>query len=122
MSNRKFAGIDGAVISPEVEADFEAAKKFDKIKVGSLGVYFREGLRTHFAAFDRLERAFLRVTEFNGKLCCGTNTYSYFRLVLVADGKEYTEILSENEQSMRDALEAIRAAAPNVAIGYVKPV
>lgn len=122
MSIKKFAGIDGTVISPEVEADFEAANKFDKVKVGSLGIYFREGLRSKFVSFDRLERAFLRVTEFDGKLCCGTNTYRYFHLVLVVDGKEYSEVLSENEQAMRDALKAISAAAPNVAIGYVKPV
>lgn len=121
MAEKKFAGVDGAVVSDAVTADFNTAKKYDKLRVGTLGVYYREGFRTRFVAFGRLERAFLRVNEFDGRLCCGTTTFSYFCLVLVADGKEFAEILSEQEQAMRDALAAIQAAAPNVAIGYVKP-
>ena len=68
-----------------------------------------------------MERVFLRIQEVNGKLCCGSTTYAYFRLVFVVDGREYVDYMSEIEPALRDALEAIRTAAPQVAIGYVKP-
>ena len=46
MAEKKFAGVNGAVESPEVNADFESAKVFDRLRVGELGVYFRDGLKT----------------------------------------------------------------------------
>ena len=48
MEERKFAGVNGSVDSPEVSADFEAAKVFDKLRVGELGAYFRDGFKTKF--------------------------------------------------------------------------
>ena len=48
MAEKKFAGINGAVASPEVSADYEAAAVFDKVKVGKLGVYFRDGFKVRF--------------------------------------------------------------------------
>lgn len=120
MSDKKFTGIDGAVVSDAVSSDYEASLHFEKLRVGALGAYFRDGFKTRFLSYDRVERVFLRIQEVNGKLCCGSTTYAYFRLVFVVDGKEYVDYMSENEKAMRDALEAIRAAAPQVAIGYVK--
>ena len=38
MAEKKFAGINGTVASPEVSADYEAAAVFDKVKVGQLAV------------------------------------------------------------------------------------
>lgn len=121
MAEKKFAGIDGAVSAPEVTQDYESAQVFDKVRIGALGAYFRDGFKIRFLSYDRVERVFLRIQEVNGKLCCGSTTYAYFRLVFVVDGKEYADALSENEKAMRAALEAIRSAAPNVAIGYVRP-
>lgn len=121
MAEKKFAGIDGAVSAPEVTQDYENAQVFDKVRIGALGAYFRDGFKIRFLSYDRVERVFLRIQEVNGKLCCGSTTYAYFRLVFVVDGKEYADALSENEKAMRAALEAIRSVAPNVAIGYVRP-
>ncbi len=121
MAEKKFAGVDGSVASPEVTADFEVAKTFDKVKVGKRGVYFRDGLRMRFMAYDRTERVFIRIQEVKGKLCCGSTTFAYFRLVFVVDGREYVDVISEKEDAMRAALEEIRACAPGVAIGYIKP-
>lgn len=120
MADRKFVSVDGSVSSPAYSADYESSRRFDKLNVGSLGVYFREGFRTHLVPYERMERAFLRIHEVNGKLCCGSTVFQYFRLVFVVGGREFADVISENEQACRDALEAIRAAAPAVAIGYEK--
>lgn len=66
---KKFYGIDGAAESAELSTDFEEAKRFDKVRVGRLGVFFRDGLKLRFLAYSGLERVFIRVQEVNLKTC-----------------------------------------------------
>ena len=65
-----------------------------------LGVFFRVGFRTRFFGYDDFERAFIRVQEVNGRMCCGKAVFSYCRMVLVRDGKEIANYMSENESAM----------------------
>ena len=51
MADKKFAGVKGTVDSVEVAEDFAAAEQFDKVKVGKLGVYFKEGFRTRYLSY-----------------------------------------------------------------------
>ena len=66
---KKFYGIDGSVQTEELIADYEQARKFDKVRVGTLGVFFRDGLRLRFLDYAKLERVFIRVQEVNLKTC-----------------------------------------------------
>ncbi len=120
MAEKKFAGLTGTVESTELTADYEAATKYERVKVGKLGVYYRDGLRTRFIPYSDMERAFIRIQEVNGKLCCGNTVLSYFHLIFVVNGKECGDILSENEKIMDEALAAIAAAAPGLPIGVAK--
>ena len=119
MAEKKFTSPDGAVSSAEVSADYESAKIFDKIRVGKLGTYFRDGFRMRFIPHSYPDRVFIRINEVNGKLCCGTATFSYYRLVFVKGGKEFIDTISENEKAMDEALAEIAANAPStLAIGF----
>ena len=120
MADKKFAGVNGTVNSAEVAEDFAAAQQFDKVRVGKLGVYFKEGFRIRYLSYQDFDRVFIRVNEVDGKLCCGKSTFQYFRLVFVRDGKEFTDVISEDEKAMDDALAQIKAACPEMAIGFVK--
>ncbi len=117
MAEKKFATPDGAVQSAELTADYERARKFDAVRVGKLGVYYRSGLKTVFLAYPTLERAFIRIQEVNGRMCCGSTTFAYYRLVLIRGGKEYAEVMSESESAMDAALAAIHENAPELPIG-----
>ena len=118
MAEKKFAGVNGTVSSPELAADYEAAEKFDKLRVGRLGVYFRDGLRTRFLAYGDFERAFIRIQEVNGRMCCGNAVFHYFRMVFVREGKEFLDVISEDEAAMDRALDRIRALSPATLIGF----
>ena len=120
MAEKKFSGVNGTVDSAEVAEDFAAAQQFDKVKVGKLGVYFKEGFRTKYLSYQDFDRVFIRINEVDGKLCCGKSTFQYFRLVFVRDGKEFTDVISENEKAMDDALARIKALCPEMATGFVK--
>ena len=117
MAEKKFAGLRGPVEDAAVGADFESAQNFEALRVGKLGVYYREGFKTRFFSYEELERAFLRVQEVRGRMCCGQAYFAYFRMVLVAGGREYDYAMSEKEQLMRDALAAIAENAPALPIG-----
>lgn len=117
MAEKKFAGLNGPVEDAAVSADYEAAQDFKALRVGKRGVYYREGFKIRFFAYEELERAFLRVQEVRGRMCCAQAFFAYFRMVLVAGGKEYDYAMSENEKLMDEALDAIHAAAPTLPIG-----
>ena len=120
MADKKFFSPSGALTDAAVTADFERAEVFDKALVGALGVYYRDGFRTKYVPYSALERAFIRIQEVNGRLCCGKAVFAYYRLILVVGGKEWGDIMSENETAMDDALAVIARRSPATAIGFVK--
>ncbi len=119
MAEKKFYSPAGALTDAAVAADFDGAEKYDKAFVGALGVYYRDGFRMKYVPYAALERAFIRIQEVNGRFCCGKAVFAYFRLVLVVDGKEWGDIMSEDEKAMDDALAAIARRSPATAIGFV---
>ncbi len=118
MADKKFSGVNGTVNSPEVAEDYAAAEQFDKVRVGKLGVYFREGFKTKYLSYQDFDRVFIRINEVNGKMCCGKAVFHYFRLVFVRNGKEFADIISEDEKATDDALARIREFCPEMAIGF----
>ena len=114
---KSFASVNGRVADDKVSEDYESAKKFDNLKIGKLGAYYKEGFKTKYIPFDYVDRAFIRIHEVNGKLCCGSTVFQYFRMVFVHDGKEFADSISENEKEMDLALEEIAKNAPGIAIG-----
>lgn len=115
----RFSGIHGRITDPAVAEEYESAERFDKVRVGKTGVFFPYNLSIKYIPYKYIERAFIRVNEVDGKLCCGKATFYYYRLVFVRDGKEFIDAISENEKAMDEALAAIERNAPEIAIGYV---
>ena len=101
-----------------MNADFEAARAYERLRVGELGVYFRDGLKTRYIPYGDMERAFIRVQDTRGRMCCGQASFPYYRVVFVHGGKEIADYMSEKETLMDDALAAI--GAHGVPTGFVK--
>ena len=113
----KFSTPEGKIDTPEVNADYETASRFEKTRVGVLGVFFPSGFGTKFIPYFYIDQAFIRIHEVDGKLCCGKATFYYYRIVFVHNGKEFADIMSENEKLTDEALSAIGRAAPQIKIG-----
>ena len=71
MAEKKFAGLNGSLESPELSADYDSAAVFERLRVGEKGVYFRDGLRTRCLLYSEIDRAFIRVQETRSRMCCG---------------------------------------------------
>ena len=120
MAEKKFHSPAGVIADDAVAADHDSAQAFDRALVGARGVYYRDGFKTKFVPYEMLARAFIRVQEVNGRFCCGKAVFAYYRLVLVVNGREWGDVMSEDEQAMDEALAAIAQRSPSTAIGYVK--
>lgn len=117
MAEKSFRTPSGTVESAEITADYNNAEKFEQVKIGNLGVYYRSGFSVHFLPYSSMERVFIRIHEVNGRLCCGNTTFSYYKLVFVCGGKEIADIISENEKLMDAALARIHELAPEIPVG-----
>ena len=84
MADKRFAGLEGQRRTPRRSPPITRAPGgFDKLRVGRLGVYYRDGFKTRFLDYPSLERVFIRVQAVNGRMCCGTANFEYYRLVFV---------------------------------------
>ena len=120
MADKKFTGPVEGLDPAALAADYERAERFDKLRVGALAVYYRDGFRIKAVPYARMERAFIRVQQVRGKLCCGQAFFDYFRMVFLVDGKEIADNMSEDEKLMDAALAKIHELAPAVPVGVVK--
>ena len=90
--------------------------KIGKLKFGREALSFRAGLKNVTLPYSELERAFLRVREATGKMCCGTACFADCYLVLVSAGKELAEIRMEKED-VEAVLSLIAERSPGTVIG-----
>ena len=120
MAEKKYTGPVEALSPAALNEDYEGAERFDKLRVGRLAVYYRDGLRIKAVPYARMQRAFIRVQQVRGRMCCGETAFFYFRLVFLVDGKEIADNLSEDEKAMDAALAKIHELAPEVPVGVVK--
>ena len=117
MAEMRFSGPVEGMEPAALAADRESAERFDKLAVGRLAVYYRDGFRIKAIPYRRMERAFIRVQQVRGKLCCGQAFFDYYRMVFLVDGKEICDNISEDEKAMDAALEKIREMAPELPVG-----
>lgn len=114
---KRFSDVSGRRDSAELEKDYEAAERFDNVYVGDIGVYYRDGFRIKHIPYDFMERVFIRIQEVNGKMCCGSTVFQYFRLVFICNGREIADAIGENEAAYRAAFEKIKEKAPTLRFG-----
>lgn len=94
----------------------ENTVKTGKVKFEGTALNFRSGLKNVTVPYSELERAFLRVREATGKMCCGTACFADCYLVLVSGGRELAEIRMEKED-VQAALGMIAERSPSTIIG-----
>ena len=120
MAEKRFSGPVEGLDPAALAADYERAERFDKLRVGTLAVYYRDGFRVKAVPYSCMERAFIRVQQVRGRMCCGEAAFFYYRLVFLVDGKEICDNMSENEKAMDAALARLHEMAPEVPVGVAK--
>lgn len=107
------------IIEDQLMLDFTTAAKYEKLKVGGTCLYILHTLYTEYIPYSAITRAYRRIEDVRGKLCCGVCTYEVHHLVIEADGREIT-ILLEGKEAAQTALEEIGRKNPAAVVGYHK--
>lgn len=102
--------------------DYAAADVVGKVRVGKKALYYRDGLKKYCAPFVYIDRAFTRVNECSAQTCCSSNSYIYYRLILVHGDMEFANIIfGEDERPVNEAERLLQERRPEIKIGFQKP-
>ena len=106
---------------PARDADFEEAKRYEKVKVGKTAIFWRYGLRRYAMDVSNIRRIYRRVEQVIGRLCCGGKTYVIEWLVLVLqDGREVVLHIGDDVKKDAEALlEHLKDTHPQLQYGKV---
>lgn len=106
---------------PALDAQFEEAKAYSKVKPGTTHLFWRNGLRRYAMPLDQVQRIYRRVEPVYGKLCCGGKSFIIEWLVLVLrDGSETVLHIGDDVKKDAEALlQALKEAHPELQYGKV---
>lgn len=108
-------------IDPVMDAEFEEAKAFGKVKPGKSAIFWRYGFRKYALPVDGVQRIYRRVEQVIGKLCCGGHNYVIEWLVMVLhDGTEVVVHIGDDvKKQAEELLETLKTMHPEIQYGKV---
>ena len=113
----KFKAIGTAILSEaELQADYDAADKKDKVRLGEKCVYINHALSVEYLPYTSIERVFRRLEDVCAKLCCGFVPYEVHHLVMISGGEEIA-VRFEDKNTVISTLEQIALKNPAIPVG-----
>ena len=98
--------------------DFNNAEQFGRVRLGKLCLYYRDLGTKYFVPYEYIHRAFTRISE------CPedefSNNHEYYRLILVHNGKEFANLIFNEEKPIDQIYEKLMHFRPDIAIGVEK--
>ena len=103
-----FIGTDKKKLEdPEHAEDYYSSPSVGRCSFGELGLYYRDLGKKYFSPYDYIDNAFLRLSECSEDEF--SQNYSYYRLILEHGGKEFANLIYNEEKEANSALEALKA-------------
>lgn len=104
---------------PELDAQFAAAQKFGKIRLGSTVLFWRAAFKQYVIPLENVRRIHRRIHTVIGRLCAGGHNYDMEYLVLILpDGAELViHIADENKDIALALMAALEATHPEIKYG-----
>lgn len=100
-----------------LSADYEQAEKVFRARIGKEGVYFAKALSTAFIPYTGMDRAFLRITGVNSRVCCGPASFEMYHVIFQAGDTEIAALEVDSKVKGERILAAVKNAAPKIIIG-----
>ena len=110
---------EGPMIRDHGEAEqygHQGIRKLPRIRLGKEALYYRDLGKDYFVPYDYIERAFVRISECQPD---DSPAYYYYRVVLVHGGKEFANLIINEEPVADRVLERLKEIRPEIEIGYV---
>jgi hypothetical protein len=121
----KFRGVDKSILSDEEHRqDYETAESIGRVRLGKLCLYYRDLGKKYYVPYEYIERSFTRISECQPD---DSPAYYYYRIILVHKGKEFANLIINEEEVADRVLERLKEIRPEIQIGldpntdYSKP-
>ena len=109
---------DGPMIADHAAAEqygHQGLRKQPRIRLGDLALYYRDLGKDYYVPYDYIDRSFVRISECQPD---DSPAYYYYRVILVHDGKEFANLIINEEDVADRVLARLKEIRPEIAIGY----
>ena len=115
----RFKGVDKKRIDDQAHADdYSSAEEIGRVRLGALGLYYRDLGRKHFVPYEYIDRRFTRVSVVEPD---DSPAYFYYRLILVHGDKEFANLIFEKEEDVNKIHDRLQEIRPEIEKGYIPP-
>ena len=108
---------DGPMIQDHAEAEqhgHQGLRKLPRLRLGKHALYYRDLGKDYYVPYDYIDRAFIRISECQPD---DSPAYYYYRVSLVHDGKEFANLIINEEEAADRVLERLKEIRPEIQIG-----
>ena len=108
---------DGPMIQDHAEAEqhgHQGLRKLPRLRLGKHALYYRDLGKDYYVPYDYIDRAFIRISECQPD---DSPAYYYYRVILVQDGKEFANLIINEEEAADRVLERLKEIRPEIQIG-----
>ena len=108
---------DGPMIQDHAEAEqhgHQGLRKLPRLRLGKHALYYRDLGKDYYVPYDYIDRAFVRISECQPD---DSPAYYYYRVILVHDGKEFANLIINEEEAADRVLERLKEIRPEIQIG-----
>ena len=102
-----------------LDADFDMAQEFSKVRVGQQSIFWKNGLRRYAIPVAEVQRLYRQLEPVIRRMCCGGKSYYIERLVMILkNGEELVIHIGDDVPKDAEALyEALKQLHPNLQYG-----
>lgn len=111
----KFKGVDKKTIQDEAHIeDFNSAEDYGRVRLGKLALYYKDLGKRYYVPYDYIERSFTRINIVEPD---DSPAYFYYRLILCHGGKEFANLIYEEEAPVEKIHERLKEINPSIEYG-----
>ncbi len=110
---------DGPMIGDYARAEqygHQGLRKQPRVRLGELALYYRDLGKDYYVPYDYIDRGFVRISECQPD---DSPAYYYYRVILVHGGKEFANLIINEEEVADRILERVKEIRPEIELGYL---
>ena len=82
---------------------------------------YKKGFKWYKLSYPEISKAYLRIEEVNGRLCCGVANFDLYYLMLQTKEGELLKLEVPSKELAKEMLEELEVKNPAMEVGYKRP-
>ncbi|MGN1181234.1 MAG: hypothetical protein ACI4SD_08460 [Suilimivivens sp.] len=89
-----------------------------KVRLNEQNMEYKKGFKWVELPYREITKAYLRIEEVNGTLCCGRANFDMYFLMLQLSTGELLKLECTSKESVKEMLEVLKQKNDKIEIGY----